>query len=76
MFMPVMASTYPSVQVYNDFNLKKVYGFGKLPDHETLAYRWQFFMHYQWNRVKQYFRMKAIKAILPEQYHKHIDNWD
>jgi hypothetical protein len=34
--MPVVASTYPSMQVYSDYNLIKPYGYNKLPEHESL----------------------------------------
>lgn len=76
--MPVLTSTYPSIQVYNNFPLKKTYGGeeGHLPQSFSLKYRWTFFYNYQLNKYKKYVRINDLKSVLAKEYHKHIDDWD
>ena len=74
--MPVVTSTAPSYQVTKDFNLFRQYGRSMRPAVETLAYRWQFFKNYQYNRYKYYNRMNTIKSVIDKKYHRHIDDWD
>ena len=76
--MPVTASTNPSIETYNYFDLKKTLGLqeGYLPAHDSLMYRGIFFLYYQYNRIRQFLRTRSLKGLISSEYQKHIDDWD
>ena len=74
--MPVVTSTYPSLQTYNHYGLKTESAPQNLPSHENFWYRVQFFKNYQLNRKFLYDRIRTIKSSIPTQFHRYIDEWD
>jgi len=71
MNMPVMLSTYPSLQMAEQFWDAK-----KAPKFKDFTYRFNFFLQYQYNKYLRKGRMDQLKTIIKPKFHKHIDDWD